>query len=249
MKPAVYLFLLLAQAPTFDVASIKPHHDPGGAGPRQMHSSYTPTGVDLGGRPLAFIISEAYSLPPNRIQPSPRVKNLIQDRLREPYDVVAKTDHAVSKDELHLMLQSLLTERFQMEMHRETKTTPVYKLVPAKDGPKLAQADGGDLVMANGPEGYVYRNAEVFRLASHLSSFLDRMVVDETGLKGLFNFTIKIPEELRLNPMQKSDGQSPNAPPPSVFNDVLKHLGLQLTAAAAPVEFLVIDRIEKLTAN
>lgn len=92
-----------------------------------------------------------------------------------------------------------------MAWHWETVTRPVCKLVAAKGEAKLAVSeDGGDLVMAGSPEGFVFRNAEVFRLAGYLSSHVDRMVVDETGLAGLYNFEIKLPEDLWANPQAKS---------------------------------------------
>jgi len=240
--------MALAQSPTFDVASVKLYKDDGKS-PRNSHSTYGPQGIDLGARPLAFIISEAYAFPPGRVVPASSGKEAILGLLRQGYDIVAKSDHAVPKEQLKLMLQSLLADRFQLTMHRESRTMPVYKLVVAKSGPKLEESEGGDLVMGGGPDGFQYRNAEVFRLCGHISSYVDRVVVDETGLKGLYNFVVKIPEDLRQNPQPKQDGKSPDSPSAALFAEVLKPLGLQLVGGTAPVEYLVVDRVERPSEN
>jgi uncharacterized protein (TIGR03435 family) len=70
---------------------------------------------------------------------------------------------------------------------------------------------------------------------------VDRLVVDETGLKGLYNFAVKRPEDLRA--AGKPDGTSPDSPSAATFADVLKPLGLQLVAGMAPVEYLVVDHV------
>jgi len=148
------------------------------------------------------------------------------------------------------MLQSLLADRFKLTMHRETKTLPVYFLTVAKGGAKLEESkDGGELIMSGRPDGYVFRSAEVSRLTGYLSSYVDRVVVDQTGLTGLYNFTVKLPEDLRQNPPVKSDGIGPSATSAGVFSDALKPLGLQLTAGTAPVEYLVVDYVAQPSEN
>jgi uncharacterized protein (TIGR03435 family) len=232
------------------VASVKPYKDDG-VGPRNSHSSYGPQGVDFGGRTLAFIIAEAYNFPVGRlVGPGSLTKQALWGSLTQGYDIVAKAEHAVPKEQLRLMLQSLLADRFQLKLHWETKTGPVYKLVVAKNGPKLEEPDApGDLVMSRSADGFVFRNAEILRLTGYLSSYADRLVVDETGLKGLYNFTVKIPEDLRQNPPVKSEGASPDSPTAARFAEVLKPLGLQLIPGTAPVEYLVVDQVQRPSAN
>ncbi len=239
-----------ANRPAFEVASVKAYKD-AGIGPRNAHSTYSPEGVDFGARTVGFLIGEAYGVPVGRIVPAKtNSKDEILRYLRQGCDIVAKADHPVSKDLLRLMLQSTLADRFKLSLHRETMTGPVYKLVVAKGGPKLQAAeDGGDLVMSGSPDGFTFRNAEVFRLAGYLSSYLDRMAVDESGLKGLYNFVVKMPEELRQSGSGKPEGKSPDSPSAAAFADVLKPLGLQLAAGMAPVEYLVVDHIEPPSDN
>jgi uncharacterized protein (TIGR03435 family) len=103
--------------------------------------------------------------------------------------------------------------------------------------------------MSGSADGYVFRNAEMFRLAGYLSSYADRIVVDDTGLTGLYNFAVKKPEDLRQDSPVKSDGRSPDSASADVFAEVLKRLGLRLVAGTAPVEYLVIDHVERPSGN
>jgi bla regulator protein blaR1 len=238
--------------PSFEVASVKLVPDDHGTGPRIIRCSYGPQGVDFGGLPLGFVIAEAYHIWPGRILLAGGVPKGI---LNGPpgFDIVAKTDHPVSRAQLRLMLQSLLADRFQFRAHQETRTGPVYRLVVANGGPKLdASQEGGDsgdsIPGVVTLEGVEFHNAEMLSLAARLSSLTGRMVVDETGLTGFYNFVLKVPEELR-RPAIKSDIGTAEGPSPAAFADALKQLGLQLTAGTGAVEYLVVDHVERPTAN
>jgi uncharacterized protein (TIGR03435 family) len=233
-----------ASRPAFDVASVKDHDGPH-QGPRDIRWSYGPQGINFR-TSLAGVIGEAYNVLGGRIVLPRSIKNeLLFGSFGEGYDIVANTDHPVSKEQLRLMLQSLLADRFKLTLHRDTKTIPVYRLVVAEGGPKLEEAQGGgDLVTSASAEGFVFRNAEVLRLTGVLSSYLDRTVVDETGLNGLYNFTVKMPEDWRQNPPAKSEGPTPDSPTSGRFGEVVKPLGLQLIAGMAPVEYLIVDHVE-----
>ena len=118
-----------------------------------------------------------------------------------------------------------------------------------RHGATLEEADGGELVMSGDAEQIVFRNAEVHRVCGYLSSFGDRLVVDATGLTGLYNFTLKLPEDLRRPGAVKQAGASPESPGAAAFVEALRPLGLQLIGANAEVEFLVEDRVGKLAEN
>jgi uncharacterized protein (TIGR03435 family) len=158
----------------------------------------------------------------------------------------------VSKDQLRLMLQSLLADRFKRKTHREAKPSPVYKLIVATDGPKLEQAksNGDDFRMSGNANGFVFTNAEMIRLSGFLSGRVGRIVVDQTGLKGLYNFTLTKPAELLQDPaVVKSEGLPPASQSAGAFADALKALGLQLVAGTAPVDYLVVDHVEHPSEN
>ena len=227
----------------FDVASVKPYID----GPRNS-PSYGPQGIDFRGVSLAFAIAEAYRFPPGRIVgPESLTPQPLWGALSTGYDIVAKADQPASREHLRSMLQALLIDRFHLQVHRETRTGPVYLLTGGKNGPKLEESDGGMLSIETTSEGALFHNAELERLCSYLSSRVDRIVVDGTHLPGLYNFILqKAPGEPEG---PKSEGISVESKSPAVFAEGLKRLGLQLSATRAPVEYLVVDRVEHPTGN
>jgi len=258
MTPHVFLAVVFAgiclgelvnaqPAPQFEVASVKLYQDDG-VSPRNLHNSYNPQGIDFR-ETLAFIIGEAYNYPLARIQ---QPKSVTQDALRQAYDILAKADQPVPRSQLRLMLQSLLADRFKLTLHRESKTGPLYRLVVAQGGPQLEQADVTGVFVANASrDGLEFRNAGMVQLSSFLSGRVDRIVVDQTGLEGLYNFVLKMPayQGQDLAGVKRQDRSSPEAPSASDFTEALKQLGLQLIPDRAPVDYLVVDHVERPSAN
>ncbi len=104
-----------ADRPAFAVASVKPHRSDD---TRASSSVYTPNGVNFVDRAAGFIVGEAYHFPLGRVSGSDSLRDKkLWGSLSESYDIVAKADRDVSKDELRLMLQSLLAERFRLSLH------------------------------------------------------------------------------------------------------------------------------------
>ena len=159
--------------------------------------------------------------------------------------------------ELRLMLQTLLTDRFNLKLHREMKQLPVYVLTVTKsgankNGAKLkesAEAGNGTLVWGmtrrpNGDAAVRLNGSKVSmpRFADSLASIVGRPVLDQTGLKGSFDFVMEY----------ASDADAPGATPfagPSMFTAFQEQLGLKLDATRAPIEVLAIDSVEKPSAN
>ncbi len=239
-----------AAVPKFEVASVRLYKDENG-GPRNS-ASYGPQGINFGGLTLAFIIAEAYNYPVGRIQgPGSLTKEALWGPLRQGYDIVAKAERTVPKEQLRLMLQSLLADRFKLTLHWEAKAGPVYKLVVAKGGPRLEESDpAGGFSFSAAADGFAFRNTGMVQLSSVLSGRVDRIVVDQTGLKGLYNFILKRPADAGQDPPAvKWEGLSSDSPSASAFAEALKQLGLQLIADRAPVDYLVIDSVEKPSEN
>jgi uncharacterized protein (TIGR03435 family) len=171
--------------------------------------------------------------------------------LRTNYDIAAKAAHAVPKSELLLMMQSLLEERFKIAVHHESKTTDVYKLVMARGGPKSKEStsDGpatGNLI----PGGYAVKNSELWRFCAFLSRRLGRPVFDQISLAGFYDFALELDT---LESVSSSDldfkAKLSDWSSSSIFSDIQKQLGLQLVPGKAPVDYLVIDRVERPSAN
>src|SRR5260370_4166175 len=118
------------------------------------------------------------------------------------YDIVAKAEHRVASGEMRHMLQSLLADRFKLQVHWDTREVPVYSLTVAKGGPKLRHSDQpeDDLprvrtpASAGGtetPSGVSYTHESMADFASALSRLAlvgDRQVVDNTSLAGNYGF-------------------------------------------------------------
>lgn len=140
------------------------------------------------------------------------------------------------------MLQSLLADRFGLAFHHEKKEMPVYSLLLAKGGPKLTEAVAGSNQglfkgvgrgQTAGGLTFFGKEATMADLARALpGDRVDRYVVDATGLKGTYNFTIEY-------------SRTPDAGGPTIFEAIEKQLGLKLEAGKAPVDILVIDRVDK----
>ena len=176
----------------------------------------------------------------------------------DAYDIEAKAEHPTGRQQIHLMLQSLLAERFHLSLHRETKELPVYVLTAENYGTHLHEnTSGGDLRVIRGKSGQlIFENAPISQLTWFLSTRLRSEVEDKTRLTGKYDFELTGPEAADRSP--NSAERSPNSavfmPPgpdgPSVFATLVREeLGLKLTATKAPVELLVIDHAEKPSAN
>ena len=139
------------------------------------------------------------------------------------------------------MLQALLAARFKLVAHRETKELPIYRLVAAKNGPKLrAVEDDGSAPETGGGDGHQIKAHHISMklLAATLQGFIGDTVVDATGLPGLFDLNL----DFNVDESMSSQG-------PTIFEAVQWQLGLKLDEAKGPVEVVVIDHVEKPTAN
>ena len=230
--------------PQFDVASVKASKER-----KQPRLAYNPMGIDLSGVPLTWLIGEAYGVPYSRISAQDSGAHELLMSRDDFYDVAAKADHEISRDQVRLMVRTLLVDRFKLAVHPEAKVESVYNLGVAKSGSKLkASAGGGEPSSTFGPGGFVCRNMDMSRFAGILSQYLDRPVIDATGVKGSFDFTLRIetpdsgaPDRAKLALVEWLTS--------SVFSDIQSQLGLQLSAGKASVEYLVVDRAEKPSEN
>ncbi len=225
-----------AGTPAFEVASVKqgPGGGPPGDIPRNMDPS--PGHLAMKNVPLRFAIEWAFDVKDYQIDGPEWIK------VDERYDLIAKAAGPATDEQMKPMLQTLLLQRFQMKVHKETKDLPVYALVLGKGSPKLKEAatDGQPRIESNGNSA-TFRQFGLSRLTFLLSRRMDRPVLDLTGLKGVYDYTIDLSGLGR--PGEDSTG-------PSIFSAVQQDLGLKLEARKAPIEMLVIDHVEKVpTAN
>lgn len=146
-------------------------------------------------------------------------------------------------------LQSLLESRFQLKVHRETREMNAFALVVAKSGPKLKEtADGIPSRMARGTGRLNGQAIDMRFLAIWLSRFVERTVIDETGLKGAYDIELVWTPDLHP-PSPGADPPASDRDGPSIFTAFQQQLGLKLESKKGPVEFLVIDRAGRASEN
>jgi len=199
-----------AQLPAFDVASVRPT-GPGITGlNRAMRIS--PGRFSATFENLMALISEAYGVPTQFISGGPGWA------AEDPFDIEARAAGPADEDQIKLMLQALLVDRFQLKIHRETKNLSVYSLTMGKRSAKLTTAkEDGRSAFRWTPAFVMGQSVTMPSLASWLTRQLGQLVIDKTGLEGEFDFRVDLspdgaawtmanaamalPGELGLNPL------------------------------------------------
>ena len=231
----------------YDVASVK-QSEPG-APEGEVDPLPGGTGYNALRISVKDMLSVMYRIPHRQIIGGPEWLS------SEKFDVLARADHAYSIDELHIMFQNLLADRFNLKLHRQIKPGPVYVLTVAPSGLRMVPVDPGKdrrNPVTSGPNyevtgSRVPMNYFCFWLGQNLQSD-QRPVVDKTGLTGTYDFT------LAFRPQLPPDASADEMPPetqnlPSIFEALRDQLGLELVPQKGPVETLVIDHVEKPSEN
>jgi len=194
--------------------------------------------------PLVWLIGEAYRIP-NR-----QVSGLPDGMATENYDIEAKAERPAGRAQMMLMLRRLLEDRFKLEVHLETKELNTHVLIVAKGGVKMDEnRDGVELAMRKiSGNKMSYRNMPMSLFANVLAGAVDDTVVDGTGLKGSYDFTLEYYS--RPGGVGVKEGREPPPDPngPSLQMG-LQRLGLRLESRKGPVEMLVVEHIESLSGN
>ncbi len=154
------------------------------------------------------------------------------------------------------MIRKVLADRFGLKVHNEQRELSVYALTVAKGGPKLTKSLGNP----NGPPNDNFSTSAYMRetnttmgeYAKAMQYVLDRPVVDQTGLQGRWDFMLKwTPDESQFTAIGAriaAPSNDPNAPP-GLFTAIQEQLGLKLEAVKAQADVIVIDHVERPSAN
>jgi len=258
----------------FAVASIKQNKSED----RNPAFQYLPGGRFIARNiPLYMIIADAYNLPfqSDRLTGGPAWIH------ETAYDIEAKAEEGaipagvtgkVRDDKVRLMLQTLFAERFKMVMRREIKKLPVYAVLVRKGGPKLQKADVDEKACVSRPtefgetaschsfqggqgRGLHAQAVNIADIASAVSNWSDRPVIDKTALDGLFKIDTEgwVPMRPR---MPRPPGQEPTAedtamadPGRATLFQIFDRLGLRLEPQKASVEMFAIESIERPSQN
>lgn len=233
----------------FDVVSIKPSN-PGSA-------NGTVVNVTAGGRlhvvnaTLKDLIETAYDIRRFQIEGGPKWTDAMK------YDIDATpglsfqgTALPTGWTNVRFEVQTLLKDRFRLEIHRETKTAPIYLLVIAKGSVKseaLSATNNPQQGINAGLSKMLGEAASMTQLAYKLSRLLERPVVNNTGLEGNYNFKLAWTPDLVSS---VSDGGSADTSgAPSLFTALQEQLGLRLEPTKGPIDMLVIDSVDKPSDN
>jgi uncharacterized protein (TIGR03435 family) len=231
--------------PRFEVASIKPSSSAeldaiklsgrSGLFPEQG-ISVTGNRVTVLGLTPYTLIRAAFSLR------APQLSSTPTWTANESYDISAQAENPLTFAQARQMLQTLLTDRFQLAFHYEIKEGSAYTLAVGKTGHKLTESLALEYSthVTSGSSQIHMRIActTIPQLCARLSTFMDRPIVDQTNLKGVFDLTLDFaPEGVDSTEF------------PSIFTALQEQLGLKLESAKAPIKVLVVDRMERPSAN
>jgi uncharacterized protein (TIGR03435 family) len=258
-------------SPRFDVVSIKPNN----SGQVRIGFRATPGGrFEWTNAPVGSLMSVAFQrFPFDDFE----VIGMPGWEERDRFDVLAQTAPGASADSasgLAAMLRAMLTERFRLATHWEQRERDVYTFVVARPGAPLGKGlhrvdvgcgeglesltgggrgsmrpgRGPNCTFGGGP-GNLQANAVTIQMFGRaIRSEVRRPVIDRTGLTGSFDIDLRYRPDLGVPP----DGPPPapaDPDAPSIFTAVEEQLGLKLVSDRARVDVLVIDRLERPTAD
>jgi uncharacterized protein (TIGR03435 family) len=222
----------------------------------------TPQGRCTGDRvPLSRLIEFAYQLKvsggPDWIRPGGGRGNVGS---AETFQITAAAEDASSttKEQLRQMLQTMLAERFNLKLHRETQEVAGYALVVSKNGPKRKPTSDDEEIQPGPALGrFAITGKSTFeRLAQLLNDYFgspsDGPIVDKTGLTGIYEFEL-VPGSYVNNTDAGGPPLSPEGRRENILSDISAaledQLGLRLQREKVPFEVVVIDQVEKPSPN
>ncbi len=232
-----------APPPAFDVASIRASAGGGGRG-RPMgrlpfgnqNIQITPDSVTMRGASLKSVIAWAYGVKDFQVNGPDWLDT-------QRFDIVAKAAGQSTEDQLRIMTETLLADRFKVALHRTTKEMQAYVLVIGKGGSKLIESktEGESELQPD------QARMQVTILRTPLSALTDMLygvlrtpVVDETGLKGKYDVSINMMKYVSMG----SDGGSID-PVGLIMTALQEELGLKLESRKTALDLLIVDHAEK----
>lgn len=249
------------KVPVFDVVSVKPHK----SDDNMMRMQNTPDGFRTTNFSLLSLIVSAYNVRQDMVSGGPSWIGTAR------FDVEAKvagpdvdTMKKLTPEQRRSMFQALLADRFQLKLHTETKTLPVYELVVARGGPKLqasapepppepdAKPDAAPKarsMIRMSPGELTGERLPMSNIVAQLANVLHRTVIDKTGLTGRYELSLKwTPEEIAMK-AGAGAGDTGAETGPDIFTAVQEQLGLRLVSAKGQVDTLVVDHAEMPAEN
>jgi uncharacterized protein (TIGR03435 family) len=264
---AVTAFVVLSTSafsqtrPEFEVASIRPSNPQGAQINVGMHVDGAQVRFTLFN--LITFVGYAYEIPPYQVEGPDWIGSAF-------YDIAAKMPEGTSPTQVRAMLRTLLSDRFGLKVHRETREVPVYALELAKGGLKMKelppdpdldpehqgeenmsisiQATGGVYNLGNGAyfsvddKGFEGKKLSMRYLSRAIRPFLDRPVLDMTNLKGAYDFVLNVTPEDRIAMMIRSAINAGVTLPPQALKALDNASGDSFTAALDRLGLVLMPR-------
>lgn len=238
-----------AKLASFEVASVKPAA-PCCAPGQWRESKVFDDRIDFRYVTMRYCIAAAYRLKEYQVS-GPGWINEAR------YDIVAKAAEGTRREQIPEMIQTLLAERFKLEVHREKKGFDVFVLVVGKNGPKLTPT-GPDRLAQGGGANYGIsitgagvgrleaKHADMMSLVNTLPRFVGRPVVNLTEIEGRYDFDLEFsPEDMKGMRVEAPPSGMPTAEfGMSIFTSIQK-VGLKLESRKLLLDAIVVDRGEK----
>jgi uncharacterized protein (TIGR03435 family) len=231
-----------AKSLEFDAASVRVNMaGPNGRGRAKI--SDTPGRLTILNAPLRSIITWAYHVQFAQVSGPASLD-------AEYYDIIASSASAATQDQLRLMLQKLLMDRFKLALQRKTQVAAAYVLIPGKGRSRLhVSTDNGESgIDAGGAALINVKRVTVEKFAQLLSGPLKSPVVDMTGLKGLYDFKLDIVPYIERGDSAGVDDRKLDIPD-ILSQAVQDQLGLKLQLRRVSIMMLVIGHVERPSEN
>ena len=163
------------------------------------------------------------------------------------FDITAKAAAAASEADLRQMMHTLLADRFGLKVHTEKKEMSVFALTVGKNGPKFKPSEGeGKSVMSGGGMVMTAKWTTMGQFADLLYQPLRTPVVDQTGLKGQYDFKVDLTAYAPTNADGAREPGPMGDPAGIVLSIVQEQLGLKFESKKSALDILVVDHAEKL---
>jgi len=236
---------------SFEVADIKPN-DPSAPVDGKGFGRLVGERFEFRGGTVAALARYAYLVPDSMIVGLPKWAN------DERFDIVAKAPPDTPIDVVRRMVQTLLAERFKLVTHREERPIPVYALTLGSRAPKFHEASGGREECRwkaddSGLRTRECHNISMAGLAKQLSGLaglgIDLPVVDQTGLKGVYDVQFEVGYVRPVTAPAGGDADGPAAIEGPTGFEAMARIGLKLERRKIPMPVIVVDHIERPSAN
>jgi uncharacterized protein (TIGR03435 family) len=223
--------------PAFEVASVKVSQ-PAAEGMRLQSNLITPSpgGVIMMNTSFKALVQWAYHLQAIQIVGPAWLDS-------ERYDIAAKAPSEATHEQLRQMTRTLLTQRFQLAFHRDTKEMPAYVVTIAKGGHKMKPSEGeGEMQIKPTGKGLTvaFTHVTLAQLAEFASSPLQGVIVDRTGLPGAWDFTLDPSSVMMTQPVDRQDAIN------MIIQLLSEQLGIKIEEKKVPAEILIVDHAEKI---